>query len=128
MKTLLFLLPASALPIVVAAAGIALVLGVVRPRVALGFIGAFVLVIALDPVIESLLASLPWWATASFLVLVAIGLVRMTLTGIFGEVAAGHVIGSAVVGAAKLAALVVSWPLKTAVAAARGRARFRSRT
>ncbi len=94
--------PNSALPLIIAGAGLLIILGLVKPRTAFGFIGSFVLSIIAAPFVESLFAQLPFWLTALVLLGMAFWAVRTVLEFVLGTHAAGHVIGTAFVGSVSL--------------------------
>ena len=112
LNLLLALIPDSALPLIVAGAGLAIVLGLVKPRTAFGFIGSFVLLIIATPFVESLFVALPFWANALIILGGAFWAVRIVLEFALGGHGAGHVIGTAFVGLIKIVFQVLFFPIR----------------
>jgi hypothetical protein len=90
---LLTFLPDSALPLIIAGAGLLIMLGLVRPRTAFGFVGVFVVTIITTPFVEALFAGLPMWLTLIIIIVGIFWIGRTLLEALLGEHAAGHVIG-----------------------------------
>lgn len=105
-------IPDSALPLVIAVMGLLINIGVVKPRTAFGFIGAFVVSIAAAPFIESLFESLPLRLTALILLGFGIWAVRTVLEFALGRHAAGHVIGTAFVGLVRVVFVTLFFPFR----------------
>jgi hypothetical protein len=98
--------PDQAIPVlIVGGALISIVLG----RRILGFVVPLVLTLFLAPFLEALVGNLPWWMTASILLVLASALLRGAVGLFLGARAAGHLVGA-------LATDVVHWLLKAMVA------------
>jgi len=102
------------LALVIAGIGIAIILGML-PRKGLSVIGAIVLWIILTPFIESLFSALPLWVTLLVMFVVAMHIVRVVLSFVFGDEAAGHILGGIVLAAFKLTVRIVFFPIKCLV-------------
>jgi len=87
------LIPDEALILVIAAIGIALILGIMRGRTAASMIGGIVLMILLEPFVEGLFAALPWWLTIAVLGMLVLSLVRGLSSMVLGERASDHMVG-----------------------------------
>ncbi|HTE44525.1 MAG TPA: hypothetical protein VK636_04710 [Gemmatimonadaceae bacterium] len=119
LNLLLAFIPDSALPVIIAGAGLLIMLGLVKPRTAFGFIGVFVLSIVTAPLIEAVFAELPLWLTALILVAGGFWAVRTVLEFTLGEHAAGHVIGTAFIATVRLLFLTLFFPVRVVVRALR---------
>ncbi|MCZ2156412.1 MAG: hypothetical protein LC114_21325 [Bryobacterales bacterium] len=90
----LWLLPGEFLVLVIALAGLGVMVGLVRIRAVGSLLGGIVLMLLLTPFIESFMASLPWWIN----LLVLVGLGWMLIQGFFrfvlGRGAADEMIGT----------------------------------
>lgn len=93
MRTLLFWLPDEAMVLVVAAIGVALIIGFVSRRAALGLLGTVVLVLLAGPFIDALLALLPGWLLLFVLLFAAAALFRGALSLLLGARAADEAVG-----------------------------------
>jgi hypothetical protein len=93
LETLLMLLPDEALPLLIALGGLALIVGLLSPKRLLGFLGLFVLFIALSPFIENLIGGLTLgWQLLIFIVF-GIILLRDVLCLVLGRKAGGWLLG-----------------------------------
>jgi hypothetical protein len=98
LQTLFLALPDEALVLAVMAVGFLVMLGALRLRRAAAVLGSLLACLAAAPFVETLLATLPWWVGPLVLFVGAAWLLRIVLTALFGPEAAGHVIGSMIVG------------------------------
>jgi hypothetical protein len=95
-------LPDEFLVLAIAGLGVGVIVGLVKGRAAMAFLGMVVLVIVLSPFVEGLVASLPGWMTLLLLVFIGFGLVRALAGMVLGRGAANEMTGS-------LAASAVRW-------------------
>lgn len=93
MRTLWLWLPDEAMVLVIAGVGLALILGLIRGRTALGVLGMVVLVLLAGPFIDALIAGLPSWVILLLVLFLALTLFRWVLSLLLGERAAGHAVG-----------------------------------
>lgn len=85
------LLPDAALPLLLAVAGLLLILGF--RRAALGIVPFVLLTPIIAPVVESVLAELPPWASLLILAVVGLGLLQGVAALFLGPRAAAHMTG-----------------------------------
>jgi uncharacterized membrane protein len=109
---LLTFLPDEALPLVIMIFGLLIIIGVMRPRTAMGFIVSIVLSMLAAPFIEALFAGLPLWLTALVLFGFAFWILRTLMETTLGPHAAGHVIGTGVVALVRFAFTLVLLPFR----------------
>jgi len=88
------LLPDEMLVLVIIGVGLALILGLIRGRAAMGLLGAVVLVLLAGPFIDALLDTLPGWMLFLLLLFVAVALFRRALSLLLGPRAADEAVGS----------------------------------
>lgn len=90
----LWLIPDEFLVLVIALAGLGVMVGLVRIRAVGSLLGGIVLMVLLTPFIESIMASLPWW----LILLLLVGLGWTLILGFFrfvlGRGAADEMIGT----------------------------------
>jgi len=106
---ILTMLPAAALPLVVTICGLLIMIGIVKPRTALGVIGLFVLSIAAAPFIEEWFADQPVWVPVVITLCLVVWAVRTLMEFMLGERAAGHVMAAAVIGLFRLTFSFTGW-------------------
>jgi len=94
MRTLWLWLPDEAMVLVIVAIGLALMLGLIRGRAALGLLGAVVLVLLAGPFIDALVAALPFWILLIVLLFLAVALFRGALSLLLGARAADEAVGN----------------------------------
>jgi amino acid transporter len=87
------LIPDEALILVIAAIGLGLILGIIRGKTAVSMIGGIVLMLLLEPFVESLFAALPWWLTIAVLVVLVLSLLRGLSGLVLGGRASDHMVG-----------------------------------
>jgi hypothetical protein len=88
------MLPNEALPLVIAGVGMLVMLHVMRPLVAVGFLFTLIVLPALvAPVIEALMSILPLWMVLFIAAAVILGMCRSALASLIGEGATDHVVG-----------------------------------
>jgi len=94
MRTLWLWLPDEAMPLVIVGIGLALILGLIRGRAALGLLGAVALILLSGPFMDALLDALPAWFLLLVLLVVAMVLFRGALSLLLGARAADEAVGS----------------------------------
>jgi len=91
-------IPEWAIVLAVAGIGLALMVGLIRFRQATGLLVGIVLLLTLGPFIaavtEALFDALPLWLSVIIVSLAALTLARVALRLVFGETAAGHIVGA----------------------------------
>ena len=88
------LLPTSALPLVIAGVGLALIVGIIKPRKAGAIIGFLVLSLLLAPFFQALLDSLPWWVCLALTIVFVLSLLKAAFQLMIGGRATDHVVGA----------------------------------
>lgn len=104
-------MPDSMLILVIMGIGVAIIVGM-SARKGIGLIVSIVAMIVLAPFIERLISALPLWITLLLLASLGIQLLRNVLQFAFGREAAGHILGTLVVGAARFAIQAGLYPLR----------------
>jgi hypothetical protein len=94
MRTLWLWLPDEALALVIIGIGLALIIGLIRGRAAMGLLGTVVLVLLAGPFIDALLDTLPGWMLFLLLLFVAVALFRGALSLLLGARAADEAVGN----------------------------------
>ncbi len=94
MRALWFLIPDEALILVFVAAGLALTLGLVGLRTALGVLAVVLLLLSLGPFIEALIGALPLWLVLLLGLWVLLATGRALLALFIGRRAADEAVGS----------------------------------
>jgi hypothetical protein len=94
MRTLWLWLPDEAMLLVIAGVGLALMLGFIRGRAAMGLLGTVLLVLLAGPFIDALLDTLPGWMLLLLLLWVGVALFRWVLSLLLGARAANEAVGS----------------------------------
>ena len=93
MRLIWNLLPDSAMPLVIVAAALLLMVGVISRRKAFAVVGGVVGCLAMGPYIDMFLRFLPWWVSPLLLVAFAVSVSRLAPDLILGKHAADHTIG-----------------------------------
>lgn len=94
MRGLWLLLPDEAMPLVIVLLGLALIVGLIRPRAAFGVILTIILLLLTAPFLDLLFEALPWWVLLLLLVWVGLYLLRSLLEVFIGDRAAAEAVGS----------------------------------
>lgn len=102
MKLLWLLLPDEFLILVIAAIALAVIIGLIRLRAALGILGALVLGIIFTPFIAALFENLPPWVSVAVLFVFGLAICRAALELFIGKGASDHAVGG-------LAADAIRW-------------------
>jgi hypothetical protein len=93
MSALWMLLPDEAMILVIAGIGLALILGLINRKAAMGIMGTIILSLLLAPFLDSLFQLLPLWLLLLILFAVGISLFRGIASLFLGDRAASHMIG-----------------------------------
>lgn len=88
------LLPNSALPLVIIGLGLAVVIGLIKPRRAVSIVGFFLLSILLAPFFSALFDALPWWVCLLVTVFFVLSICRAVIRLMIGGRASDHVVGA----------------------------------
>jgi hypothetical protein len=99
-------------PLLIAGLGLALIVGLVRPKSAASIIGSIILVLLTGPFIEAIIALLPMWVVLIALFLMLLRVVRSLVTTMLGKGAADHMIGALATEFVKLVCSIMLMPLK----------------
>ncbi len=114
MSNLLMFLPTEALPLVLVLLGLAVVAGLARPRLLVGF----VLFLAGLPVIGALLdaavRAMPWWLVALLAGWLLFSVLRAALSLLIGTAAASHAVGVLAAAGIRFAFRTALLPLRLA--------------
>lgn len=94
MRSLWLFLPDAAIPLLMVAVGLALIVGLIRPRAAFGVILTVILLLLAAPFLDLLFEALPWWVLLLLLVWVGLYLLRSLLEVFIGDRAAAEAVGS----------------------------------
>jgi hypothetical protein len=87
------LLPDSAMPLVIAAGALLLIVGVISRRKAVAVVGGVVACLIMGPFIDMVFGFLPWWVSPLLLVVLVVSIFRFALSLILGQHAADHAVG-----------------------------------
>lgn len=90
----LWLIPDEFLVLVIALAGLGVMVGLVRIRVVGSLLGGIVLMVLLTPFIESFMDFLPWWLNLLLLVGLGWTLIRGLFRFVLGRGAADEMVGT----------------------------------
>lgn len=93
MRSLWFFLPDEAMPFVIVAVGLALIVGLIRPRAAFGVILTLILVLLAAPFVDLLLDALPWWLVLLLAFWVGLYLFRSLFALLIGPRATDEMVG-----------------------------------
>lgn len=89
-----WLLPDEAFPLVIAGCGLLVIVGLLRPRAAVGIIGGVLLLLLATPFVEAMRSLLPSWLLVVLGLVLAMAVVRGVAVMAIGPRAADHMIGS----------------------------------
>jgi len=87
------LVPNSALPLIIAGIGLALIIGLIKPRKAISILGIIVVSLIAAPFINALFAALPFWLYLILMVGFALSLLRAGIRLLIGPQATNHLVG-----------------------------------
>jgi hypothetical protein len=94
MRNLWLFLPDEALPLLIIGAALALIVGIFRPRAALGLIVSVLLLLILAPFVQLLIAALPGWLLLVLLVWTGLLIFHAVIEFFIGERAAAETVGA----------------------------------
>jgi hypothetical protein len=106
------LLPVSALPLVIIGVGLALIVGVVRPRSAMAILGGVILTILLTPFFNVVFDFLPWWLCLLLTVAFFVSILRAAVQLLLGPRATDHMVGALATDVVQMCIRVVFIPLR----------------
>lgn len=109
---LLVLMPNELLPLVIVGVGLALIVGVMNRRRALGLVLLVVSLPVLEQVFAALLNGMPAWLLLCLCMFIAIQILRVLLESVVGREAAGHILGALVIGVCRFAFHLMILPLR----------------
>jgi hypothetical protein len=104
-------LPDEALPLLIVGIGLAIILGLLRGRAALGLLVLLLLAPVLGAVVEPLLAQLPPWVTVLLLAFVGLAILRRLAALFLGPRAADTMVGALAADVVRLAVRLLLLPL-----------------
>ena|SRR5437870_3135777 len=87
-------IPDSALVLVIAGVGLAVLLGIIRGRQAASILGGIVLMLLLTPFLESLFDALPLWLTLILTLAICFSILRCLAGFLLGSQAGDHMVGT----------------------------------
>ena len=105
-------LPDEALPLLIAGVGLAMLLGLLRGRAALGLLALLFLAPVMGAVVEALLAQLPPWLAWMLLAGLGLALLRGLAALLLGPRAADTMVGSLAADLVRLAVRMLCLPLR----------------
>ncbi len=106
------LVPDEALPLLVMGVGLALVLGLLNGRAALGLLGFLLLVPLLALFVETVLGELPPWVSLVLLAFLVLSLLRGLFALLLGSRAADTMVGSLAADLVRLVVRLLLLPLR----------------
>jgi hypothetical protein len=119
MRNLLVFLPDEAFPLILVLLAVAVVVGLARPRLLLGFLLLLMLLPVIGPLFDAFLTAVPWWLVVLVVGGLLMWVVRAALSVLVGREAAAHVVGALVAEAIKavfkllfLPVRVIGWLLR----------------
>lgn len=111
--TLWMLMPDEALPLVIAGVGLALMLGLVSGRAALGIVlGLVVLPPLLAPLVEAVMGGLPPWVSLVILAFFGLAIIRGLAALLIGSRAADTMVGSLAADLVRFVVAILLLPLR----------------
>ena len=113
-------LPDEALPLVIMVLGLALMLGLLSIRNALGLIGVLVISIISWPILDPLIDGLPWWVIPLLVVFLGLSILRQFASSILGAGAADEMVGNLAAGAVRMTLRLAVLPVRLLLRSRRG--------
>lgn len=110
--TLWMLLPDEALLLLMVGVGIALILGLLTGRTAIGVLALLILFPILAPFVEALFGTLPAWVSLLILVIVGLSILRGLASLFIGGRAADHMTGILAADVVRLIVLCLFLPFR----------------
>jgi hypothetical protein len=112
MKNLLLLLPEEALPLIGVVLLLAVVAGLARPRLLLGFVVFVALLPLIGLLVVQVIDALPWWLVALIFGGIAISIIRAALSVLIGTSAANNAVGALAADAIKAVLRMTVLPIR----------------
>lgn len=107
------LLPDEVLPLIIVGVGLALILGLLSGRAALGLILALVVLPpVLAPFVEGVLGDLPPWVSLVLLAFLGLAIIRGVVGLVLGQRAADTMVGSLAADLVRLVVRILFFPLR----------------
>ena len=106
------LLPMSAMPLVIIGVGLALIVGIVKPRGAMAILGGLILTILLTPFFNALFDLLPWWLCLLLTVAFFLSILRAGVQLLLGPRATDHMVGALATDVVRMILRAVFFPLR----------------
>lgn len=106
------LLPDQAMPLAVMGAGLALILGLVARRMALGIVGMLLLLSLLTPFVEAVVGDLPPWFSLVIMAFFALAIIRGLAGIVLGQRPADTMVGILAADIVRLVVAILILPLR----------------
>jgi len=107
-----WLLPDGALPLVIVAAALGLMTGLISRGTAFGIIGIVIAIVVFSPFAGVLLDALPLWAVLLLMLFLGLSFCRAVLNALIGQRAAAHTVGILVADVIRFFFRLVYWPFR----------------
>lgn len=106
------LVPDEVLPLLIMGVGLALILGLLSGRAALGILGLLLLFPLMAPFVEAVLGELPPWVSLVILAFFALALIRGLAALLLGQRAADNMVGNLAADLVRLVVRLLILPLR----------------
>ncbi|HLC21856.1 MAG TPA: hypothetical protein VJM10_07095 [Candidatus Methylomirabilis sp.] len=106
------LLPDAALPLIIVGIALAMILGLIRGRLAFSLLGLLVLLPLLAPIMEALLGQMPAWVSFVILAFFGLAVIRGLAALIIGQRAADTMVGNLAADLVRLVVAIMILPLR----------------
>lgn len=107
-----WLLPESALPLVIVVAAIGLITGLIPRKAAFGLLGTVIAMLVLAPFLSVLLDALPLWLLLTLMAFIALSFCRAIMNAMLGPAATSHMVGILAADVVRLFFRGLFWPLR----------------
>ena len=107
-----WLLPDSALPLVIVVAALGLITGLIPRRTALGMIGIVIAILLFSPFVGVLLDSLPLWLVLLLATFLSLSFCRAVLNALIDQRAAAHTVGILAADVIRFFFRLLFWPFR----------------
>jgi len=111
-SALWWLLPDEAMPLVIVGIGLAMILGLIAGRAAMGLLAILLITPLFAPFIEAAIASLPPWLALLILASIVLAFLRGVASLFLGRAAAAHMTGSLAADLVRFTVLACFLPLR----------------
>ena len=112
MSSLWSLIPRSVLPLAIAGIGLALIVGLIKPRRAISILGGIVLSLLFAPIIGALIGALPFWIYLLLMVISFLSLLRVGIRALIGREATNHLVGALATDVVHLCLRMACFPFR----------------